>query len=146
MITPTVGRVLWFYPEKRDTAICIHDPAQACSASVAFVHNERLVNLLVADHNGTQFARQNIVLVQDGDPTPIENYAEWMPFQKGQAQQTAATEGALVDRVTALEQSIAKLNAIETALAAATQANPAKPPVTEQPAPGTAAGAGQAST
>jgi len=49
--------------------------------------------------------------------------------------------------VTALEQSIVKLNAIETALAAATQANPAKPPATEQPAPGTAAaGAGQAST
>ena len=81
MIAPTVGRVVWFYP--RGAA------PQPNAAIIAFVHNDRLVNLAYFDVNGVQYSAQRVQLLQDGEQ-PTTRYCTWMPFQIGQAKIIAA--------------------------------------------------------
>lgn len=80
IITPTVGRIVWFYDEE-------HLPEeQPLAAIVCFVHSDRLVNLAVFGAEGAMEPAEEIVLVQEGDATPAgEAYAMWMPYQLGQA-------------------------------------------------------------
>lgn len=97
MITPTIGRVVWFYPSPSDAtlfplrALFGHQPM---AAHVAVVHNDALVNLMVIDPTGHAHPRGSVILRQEGDAPP-ENaaaYCEWMPYQKGQAAKTEALE------------------------------------------------------
>src|SRR6266700_4220889 len=93
MIKPTVGRVLWYRPSP-------HDPGpwpgeQPLAAHVAHVNPEGRVNLMVIDANGNGYSRTGVHLVQEGEPVPNRPYAEWMPFQKGQAAKTEAAEAKL---------------------------------------------------
>ena len=94
MISPTVGRVVWYHPASGDLGIAVIDRAQPCAAIVAFVWHDRMVNLTVSDHYGLALCRSSIVLLQDGDiPPPAGmSYCEWMPFQKGQAAKTETLE------------------------------------------------------
>lgn len=93
LITPTPGRVVWFYPHPGDP---IHGSDQPLSASVAYVHNDRLVNIGALDRRGTHHSRVNVVLVQDGDDIPTGDYGlpgsycAWMPYQRGQASKAEA--------------------------------------------------------
>lgn len=99
MIKPTVGRVLLFFPSfsyltQRGME---HTPGQPMAATVAYVHNERLVNLSVVDHDGNQFGVREVPLIQEGEPLPADSkyHAEWMPYQVKQASKDA--EGAPID-------------------------------------------------
>jgi len=100
MITPTVGRVVWYHPDQRDrlgiTSLVINDASQPCAAHIAYVWSPRLVNLLVIDHDGNSHSRRSVVLNQ-GDRFDIDAspYCEWMPYQKGQAAKTEALEQKL---------------------------------------------------
>lgn len=88
MIKPTVGRVMWYRPgDNLQGGMTQHDPAQPMSAHVVFVWNDHMVNLLVIDHAGGIHARSSVPIVQDGSPWSAgpSPYAEWMPYQKGQA-------------------------------------------------------------
>lgn len=78
MITPTVGRIVWFYPEG------ISPADQPAAAIVVYVHHERLVNLAVFDHLGYLAGETSVTLLQDDDP-PAPRCCMWMPYQKGQA-------------------------------------------------------------
>jgi len=104
LITPTVGRVVWFRPKNtvfRDDKgnVIHHDGIAPLAALVVYVHSDTMVNLSVTDHAGRQFPITSVTLVQDGESTEnLGCYAEWMPYQKGQAAKTEA-----------LEQGIAKL-------------------------------------
>ena len=88
-ITPTVGRVLHFVPTadymvSRNQAF--NDPLQPLAAVIAYVHSDYMVNLTVWDQNGEQFSVCSVPLVQEGCDTIVGSfYAQWMPFQKGQA-------------------------------------------------------------
>lgn len=82
VITPTVGRVVWF----RDH----DDDPQPQAAMVVYVWHDRMVNLVVFDHEGNRGAATSIALRQEGDPVPDMPYAEWMPYQVGQAKKHAA--------------------------------------------------------
>lgn len=95
IIKPTIGRRVWYWPSDYDrglleskpaSVITASDRAQPCDAGIAYVHGDRLVNLTVADHNGVAHSRTSVALVQEGD-LPIHGgaYAEWMPYQVGQA-------------------------------------------------------------
>lgn len=93
MIKPTVGRVLWFWPSAfavRDLAIDYHDITQPLAATVAYVWNDRSVNLSVIDQNGRQFNQSRVLLIQ-GDELykPVSDYCQWMPYQVGQTQKAA---------------------------------------------------------
>jgi hypothetical protein len=87
MITPTVGRVVWYVPGKwaTDTMLARKD-GQPLAGHVAYVWNERMVNLMIIDHEGCASSRTLVALLQDDDVPPADGgYAQWMPYQKGQA-------------------------------------------------------------
>jgi ribulose-5-phosphate 4-epimerase/fuculose-1-phosphate aldolase len=86
MIKPTVGRVVHFW-EVEPT-----EGRQPQAAIVAHVHSDFLVNLCVINGDGTTEARQEVTLYQGDSDRPRAPYAEWMPYQIGQA---AKTEEAL---------------------------------------------------
>lgn len=97
MITPTVGRVVWFYPG-RDTPqpseFVYHGELRPLAAIVTHVWNDQMVNLVVFDSNGNSHRRTSITLVQH--VAPGSNYCEWMPYQKGQAAKTEQLEKTAV--------------------------------------------------
>lgn len=98
MIKPTIGRVVWVH---RSTSI---DKKQPEAALVAYVHSDICINIAGFDANGVPFALTSVHLQQDGEPQPEwtkpnesghhGTYAEWMPYQKGQAAKTEALEAA----------------------------------------------------
>lgn len=89
MILPTPGRVVWFTPAVHNDSR--HDKSQPLAAIVSYVWHNRMVNLSVIDQNGTQHAQTSVALLQDGD-APHEGgyYAQWMPYQIGQAKKHEA--------------------------------------------------------
>ena len=91
MIEPTVGRVVLYNPDAVDNKQHVNYNGQPMAATVAYVWNERMVNLSVVDHDGKQFSLTSVPFAQDDDAvTP--GMCEWMDYQKGQA---AKTEDAL---------------------------------------------------
>lgn len=94
MIQPTIGRVVWYRPPQDAP---LYDRSQPWAAIVTYVHSDRMVNLVVFDQNGMGKSKTSVTLVQNGDapPTGGGSYAEWMPYQKGQAAKTEAAEMAL---------------------------------------------------
>lgn len=104
MIKPTVGRVVNFWPSLYNSGghpdIVRHSDdngkCQPFAATVAYVWNDRLVNLSFVDHDGIPFNATSVQLLQDDDVGPATGfYAEWMDYQKGQAAKTEAAEVAL---------------------------------------------------
>lgn len=88
IVTTTVGRKVWYRPSAYDKS----GPGgmqvageQPCDATVVCVHNDRLVNLVVFDHNGNMHKRTSVTLLQEDDVAPNgPSYAEWMPYQTAQ--------------------------------------------------------------
>ncbi|WP_109477684.1 hypothetical protein [Paraburkholderia sp. C35] len=96
MIKPSIGRVVWFTPEKNDALAS----DQQLAALIAYVHSDRSVNLAVFDAcGGGAHSRTSVTLLQ-GDDLPPEGggYAEWMPFQKGQAVKHEQKENAQIEK------------------------------------------------
>lgn len=94
MIEPTVGRVVWFTPPyEKDGPF--NEPffgfKPPFAAHVAYVHDRRYVNLMVIRPDGAGVVGfTSVGLLQDGEaPPPYGRYAEWMPYQKGQAAKSA---------------------------------------------------------
>lgn len=80
IIRPTIGRVVWYWRE------AVHSvDAQPEAAIVCHVHNASLVNLFVIDRDGGGCGVREVVLRQPGEGVPAVAYAEWMPYQVGQA-------------------------------------------------------------
>jgi hypothetical protein len=92
MITPTVGRVVWV--RNRPMARYRKQPEVAL---ITYVHSDTLVNIAGFDANGDPFKFTSIWLKQDPEAeNPTHPYAEWMPYQRGQAAKydaLAATQG-----------------------------------------------------
>lgn len=79
MINPTTGRVVWYQPPKQPQQPILEQPY---AATVAYVHDDRLINISYFDHNGQQAAVRSVKLLQDDDLIPeFGNYACWMPYQ-----------------------------------------------------------------
>lgn len=97
MIKPTNGRVVLFTPGPHFAGA--HDRGVSLAALIAHVHGERCVNLAVFDSNGGHHAFTSVPLLQDDDPAPEGGYyAEWMPYQKGQAAKTEQLEQKLASQ------------------------------------------------
>ena len=106
IITPTVGRKVWFRlngvneleKPRSGTAMTpvrsipsAVDQTQPLDATVVYVWNDRRVNLHVLDHYGNPFIATSVLLMQEGDTPPqFGVYAEWMPYQLGQAKKETA--------------------------------------------------------
>lgn len=91
MITPTIGRRLWYYPSPYDFSEASPDPFsgyndQPCDAGICYVWTDRMVNVTVADANGFMHRRTSVRLLQGNEqPYPGEAHLRWMPYQVGQA-------------------------------------------------------------
>lgn len=93
MITPTIGRKVYYSPMQSDGT---KHGEQPFDATVVYVWNDRLVNLSVRDHNGNVFNKTSVDLLQDDDaPHPRGGHCYWMPYQKGQAAKTEALEAKI---------------------------------------------------
>lgn len=96
MINPTVGRVVWFTPAQGDTRFAGYTAPFA--AHVAYVFGPRCVNLMVILPNGSGVVGETSVSLLQDDDTPASvgggRYAEWMPYQVGQAAKHAADDAA----------------------------------------------------
>ncbi|MGE0751843.1 MAG: hypothetical protein AB7F39_06720 [Variibacter sp.] len=94
-IKPTVGRIVWYRPDKNDLLIA-RRPGEPLAAMITGVTDDKTVSLSVFSVNGDgPYAKPNVTLLQDGEPPPADGrsgYAEWMPFQKGQAAKTEQLE------------------------------------------------------
>jgi hypothetical protein len=90
LIQPTVGRKVWYWPHPVNNADMNTElPEQPLDATILFVHAARQVNLLVVDHMGhPHFISKAYLKQPDAEPPADEGYAEWMPFQVGQATTT----------------------------------------------------------
>ena len=91
MQTPTIGRKVWYWSGPEDLDLVTYlDASQAFDATVIFVHPDCCVNLLVNDHNGTEYVVIKAILEdpEEGDchcqEGRDEGYASWMPYQKQQ--------------------------------------------------------------
>lgn len=98
VITPTPGRIVWFYPADHDGIGQLK--GQPLAAIVAGVHNDHLVNLAVFDAYGNTQQRSNVHLVQPDEDRPNSAHATWMPYQIGQAAKTEQVERAIEQTTT----------------------------------------------
>lgn len=78
VISPTVGRVVWYRPSESDRVRMNVQGDQPLKADIVYVHGDRLVNLHVIDHSGRAHAVCAVTLVQNGDLTRVAGcYCEW---------------------------------------------------------------------
>ncbi len=100
MITPTIGRKIWFWPNQTaDASYTVLDAKQAFDASVVFVAKDERVNITFSDHTGTPFIRHNVLVHQGGEPVAAGTcYCTWMPYQQSAA--AAAAPAAFVSEKT----------------------------------------------
>jgi len=95
MISPTIGRVVLVHASvtARDAG------SQAMPALVVYVHSDRCINVGGFDSSGGPFSYCSLMLLQDDDAAPaLGPFAEWMPYQKGQAAKTEALQSQLAAR------------------------------------------------
>lgn len=81
MIKPTIGRVVHYRPTGVSGVIC--------AALITAVHSDTCINLRAFHADGTDSAPASVDLVQDDNyPSDGRPFAEWMPYQIGQAAKT----------------------------------------------------------
>jgi hypothetical protein len=103
VITPTVGRVVWFTPPDDVYQVHLHFDAsfnsrQRLAAIITAVHTDTCINLVAFGETAAAGIRQydSVPLVQDETPAPgCGYYAQWMPYQMGQAARTEAIAAQL---------------------------------------------------
>lgn len=112
IIKPTVGRKVWFRPNgggqlqkpgisPPEFGYPVDLGGQPLDATVVYVWNDRMVNLLVVDHYGNQFIATSVMLVQPDVDHPVAgSYAEWMPYQQGQAKKAESVDKAILATTT----------------------------------------------
>lgn len=99
MISPTVGRKVWYRPSQKDmdgttgdspdTGKMVVNGDQPLDATVIDVWGDRCISLSITDIIGGVHARRSVTLVQDGDTVPESGrYAQWMPYQTAQAKKS----------------------------------------------------------
>lgn len=88
MIKPSVGRVMLYWPQASERG------EQPWAALVTHVHSDNMVNLAAFFPDGGYHPTTSVPVVQDGSPYTKGDspYAEWMPYQLGQAAKTEAVQ------------------------------------------------------
>lgn len=87
MIKPSIGRVVLFQPSHVAGA---PDAVQPYAALITYVWSDRMINVAAFTPGGTPLAATSVALLQDDDVIPqCGHYAQWMPYQIGQAKAAA---------------------------------------------------------
>lgn len=109
LLQPTIGRQVWFRgipwaawnPDlptgaAQKTPVRL-DANQPMAATIVYVHHDRCVNLDVTDHAGVHWPQHGVTLRQEGEAMHHgTSYAEWMPYQLGQAKPSPAMNHIVV--------------------------------------------------
>ena len=108
VISPTIGRVVLYVPHLNEH-VAKSPLNHPHAALVADVLDTGRINLAVHDSLGRPYQRESVLLVQAGEEAPADGgYACWMPYQVGQAENTAVVSDGMADRVAGLEKQIAE--------------------------------------
>lgn len=105
MIKPTIGRVVWYYPHGRTQKEANKQPH---AAIIAHVYGDDCISIGYFDSNGVAKFATSVHLCQDSEPRPDFAFAEWMPYQIGQAAKAEALEkklGGLPEDISAATKS-----------------------------------------
>jgi len=79
MIQPTIGRIVWFQPAKKEDEPLRDQPF---AAQVAYVHDDGTINIGYLNENGENGSAIRVPLLQEGDDTLAGGYFTiWMPYQ-----------------------------------------------------------------
>jgi hypothetical protein len=104
IISPTNCQQVWYHDIPSSFGVPSDLRArslQPFAATIVHVWSDRMVNLVVLDHDGKAHPKTSVQLVQPGDAKPAHgNWCEWMPYQVKQAERPhiVLTEGdALAD-------------------------------------------------
>lgn len=99
MITPTVGRVVWYFSPalarlvtNESKKMAGPSDIQPLKADIAYVHGHNLINIGYLDAEGRHHNATGVPLLQDDDAPVDTGFCVWMPYQKGQAAKTEAAE------------------------------------------------------
>jgi len=86
MISPSIGRVVWYHPPGHPSS------DQPWPALISYVHNDQLINVGGFRADGTSFDAREVRLVQDASETVklSDGYACWMPYQQKVAAEAQA--------------------------------------------------------
>lgn len=79
MTTPTIGRVVHYFPSSEDLAQgngMVRHGNQPFCANVCYVHDEHLINVVVIDHAGKAWVRTSVPINVDALQVPR---ADWPP-------------------------------------------------------------------
>ena len=92
MIKPTIGRVVWFYPQG---AKQILNNIQPHAAMIAYVHSDTMITIGYFNSYGVACSQTSVRLIQEEQDFPECPFCSWIPYQKGQAAKTEALEKKL---------------------------------------------------
>lgn len=103
MIEPTVGRIVWYWEAlpgglNRAELLDKHrETVQPQPAIITFVDPlGAFINVTRFSADGIPIPQPGVILVQDDVPVPTHGgWAEWMPYQKGQAAKTESLEAKM---------------------------------------------------
>lgn len=92
MIIPTIGRVVWFYPQG---AADLAQKRQPHCALIAYVHSDSEINIAAFNQLGNTYSKQYVKLIQEGELTDgLQSFCCWMPYQQAQAARATQQQSA----------------------------------------------------
>lgn len=122
IIKPTVGQVVWvrccplMFIATDGGPVNRWDESQPFRADIDFVISDRQINVSGNDHVGRPFVIPHCTLVQEGDAIPPSGpYAQWMPYQQGQARAQAVAVVPEVVRSTPQRDDVGQVALAEQA-------------------------------
>jgi hypothetical protein len=86
MIKPTVGRIVLVWRMQTE------DDSQPEAARIVFVNSDTSINVVGESKSGMRFFLPDLHLRQEAHEQLPWPFADWMPYQKGQAAKTEALE------------------------------------------------------
>lgn len=116
MITPTVGRVVWFGGAETDHLTKLAE-GEPLAAIVTKVHSDTSVDVVIFPPGSPVHGAHKVRLLQDDEQPPTDTpFCMWMPYQKGQAAKHEKGGGSfeeLKKRVEALEEAVTAKGSLE---------------------------------
>lgn len=93
LITPSVGRIVWYHPKKHEDGGRL---SQHQAAIITYVHSDTLVNITTFDAAGIPRSRVQVFLAPHDHlisrEQAVAGYAQWMPWQVDQALKEQASK------------------------------------------------------
>lgn len=81
MPSPSIGRVVWYYPSRQHR----EEGKKPWACFITNYHSESVINVAGFSSGGSHFAANEIPLLSSSAPPADGPHATWMPYQEAQA-------------------------------------------------------------